>query len=344
MRSLTSEVASFMCSNRLLHRTNQGGVSMRLRQLHIKNFRCCRDVFLEIGDIHALVGANNSGKSTVLRALDFLLNPSTKSLNGDSFWGGDTSLEIRVEAVFSDLTTLELEQLRPYIRPDGTFEMARSARMETGDGDQTENPAQGSDKIVIGQQYKGCIPTPMWLRDDEINDANVRAWWNQIDALKQEALVLAVLGATRCPRVASETGCCSVRPGYAGTIQMSDVWIDNPRGYANVLKGTLPLFVLVPAVRDVSDESKGTRTSPFGKLLCAILDSLTGEVKAKIETALVDVAKQMNRTGGDQRAPLITQTENKLKELLNSVFDGCDLSWSLRCSTLEAILVRLSSM
>ena len=71
---------------------------MRLTYLRIQNFRACKDITLEIGGMHALVGANNAGKSSMLRALDFLFNPSTKSLNEESFWNKDNSLEIRVEA------------------------------------------------------------------------------------------------------------------------------------------------------------------------------------------------------------------------------------------------------
>ncbi len=43
----------------------------------------------------------------VLRALDFLFNPSTKLMNEESFWNKDTNLEIRVEAIFSNLTNKE---------------------------------------------------------------------------------------------------------------------------------------------------------------------------------------------------------------------------------------------
>ncbi|MEI7902693.1 MAG: AAA family ATPase [bacterium] len=76
---------------------------MRLAHLRIRNFRSCKDVTLDIGGMHALADANNAGKSTVLRALDFLFSPSAKSLNEESFWNKDTSLEIRVEGVFSFL-------------------------------------------------------------------------------------------------------------------------------------------------------------------------------------------------------------------------------------------------
>jgi len=58
---------------------------MKLTNVRIQNFRSCRDVSIEVGGMHALVGANNAGKSSILRALDFLFNPSTKSLNAESF-------------------------------------------------------------------------------------------------------------------------------------------------------------------------------------------------------------------------------------------------------------------
>lgn len=37
---------------------------MNLRWVHIKNFRSCQDVEIRFGSMHALVGANNAGKST----------------------------------------------------------------------------------------------------------------------------------------------------------------------------------------------------------------------------------------------------------------------------------------
>jgi predicted ATP-dependent endonuclease of OLD family len=112
--------------------------------------------------MHALVGANNSGKSAVLRALDFLFNPSVRNLNEESFWCKDTTLEIRVEAVFSDLTDEEKEALKGYIKPDGTFHIARSARMGTKSDEDASESDQDIDKITIGLDshkfYVGLTP------------------------------------------------------------------------------------------------------------------------------------------------------------------------------------------
>jgi len=312
---------------------------MRLIQLRIQNFRSCRDVNLEISGLHALVGANNAGKSCVLRALDFLFNPSTKLLNDESFWNKDTSLGIRVEALFSELRESEKETLGGYLKADGTFHMARSAKMGAKNG-QSES-VEGEDKVEIGQHYMRPEPEPEWLQESKINGTKIAEWWTTKDQLVVSGLkfVDSWAGVTKKPSVEEwKEKAKDFLSVYTGKIPMNDTWIDNPRGYANVLKGTLPFFVLVPAVRDVAEESRGTKSSPFGKLLSAILNTVTEEKKSKIDRVLAEVSKQLNRTGGNQRLSLIADTENELKALLNDVFVGCDVEIEFETPTLETLL------
>jgi len=314
---------------------------MKLTKIRILNYRSCKDVTLEIDNMHALVGANNAGKSSVLRSLDFLFNPSVRSLNEESFWNKETGSEIRVEAVFSDLTANEKEALASYLDEDGKFQMARTAKMAAArSGEAEQDSEQGAEKIVIGQQYKKSVPEVKWLWEANINGSSIKEWWKIKDQLTVGGVSFAdFLGGTKAPSVADwkekATGFIAAN---ASKIPMIDAWIDNPKGYANVLKATLPFFVLVPAVRDVTDESKAAKTSPFGKLLYAILDTVTHEKKAKIEGILQEISKQMNRAGGDERLPLIAETEQKLKTFLHDFFKDCDLEIEFQTPTLEVLL------
>ena len=312
---------------------------MKLASLRIQNFRSCREIALEIGGMHALVGANNAGKSTVLRALEFLFNPSTKSLNDESFWNKDTSLEIKVEAIFSELTEDEVEGLSPYLKPDGTFHIARTARYGAKGEDAEGDPDQTEDKIEIAQHYKKPIPEPDWLQESKINGTSVTEWWNIKDTLIVGDVSFGdFLGSTK-PKVGDwKEKAKDFVIANADKIPMQDTWVDNPKGYAGVLKGNLPFFVLVPAVRNVADESKGTKSSPFGKLLYAILNTVTEDKRTKIEGMLGEVAKQMNRSGGDDRLPLIAETEKQLNTLLNDFFIGCDLEIEFETPSLEVLL------
>jgi hypothetical protein len=315
--------------------------AMRLTQLHIQNFKSCKDLTLQIGAIHALVGANNAGKSSVLRALDFLFNPSTKTLSEESFWNMDLSREIRVEAIFESLTDAEKASLAPYLHPDGRFQMARYARMGAKATETEATSEQADDKISIGQQCMKPLPDVPWLQEDCITAKSIGEWWKTKDQLVVAGISFAEAfkGATKAPGVREWTEKAKeFVAANMGILPLKDTWIDNPKGYPNVLKRTLPFFVLVPAVRDVTEEAKGTKSSPFGKLLYAILDAVTQEKKAKIEGMLAEVSKQMNRTGGDERVPLISETERQLNNLLGDLFIGCDLEIEFSTPTLEVLL------
>ncbi|HAK59528.1 MAG TPA: hypothetical protein DCO77_03965 [Nitrospiraceae bacterium] len=313
---------------------------MKLTHIRILNFRSCWEISLELDGMHALVGANNAGKSSVLRALDFLFNPTIKSLNEESFWNKDTGLEIRVEAIFSDLADKEKEVLGSYLKTDGTFHVARSARMGAKSGEADIDLEQGEVKIEIGQHYMKPVPEPEWLRESNINGNNIKDWWQNKDQLTVDGVSFPeFIGGTKEPKVGDwKEKAKDFVTAHAAKIPMQDAWIDNPKGYANVLKGILPFFVLVPAVRDVAEESKGTKSSPFGKLLFAILDTVTQEKRAKIEGILAEIAKQMNRSGGTERVPLIAETEKQLNLLLNDFFVGCDLEIEFQTPTLEVLL------
>ena len=152
--------------------------------------------------MHALVGANNAGKSAVLRALDFLFNPSTKSLNEESFWNKDTSLEIRVEAIFSSLSDKEKEALEAYLKADGTFHMARSARIGGNSAELESDSERDEDKITIGQHYKKPVPEPEWLQESNINGNKIKEWWKDKHQLTVNGVSFAhFLNGAKAPTV-----------------------------------------------------------------------------------------------------------------------------------------------
>lgn len=312
---------------------------MKLKRVLIKNYRSCKDVPIEIGPIQALVGANNAGKSSIIRALDFLFNPSTTKVDKETFWNGDVELEIWVEALFDELSDAEKEneKLIPYLRPDNTFHIARSASWKIEETDE-EVGTPDDGKPVISQQFCKPMPKYEWLQEGQINGKNITEWWKKKDNLRVNSAYFSdYVGKTKPSVTIWKDKAKEFAEKHLTDDDFAEAWNDNPQGYANVLKGTLPHFIFVPAVRDVTDEAKVTKTNPFGKLLYAVLESVTADQRIELETTLEGLQKRLNRIGGEERLVSIVETEKKLNDVLKE-YMSCDLEIEFQSPSVETLL------
>jgi putative ATP-dependent endonuclease of OLD family len=311
---------------------------MKIKWVHIKNFRSCKDVRIECGPMHALVGANNAGKSSILRAFDFLFNPSITKVDEEIFWNNDTSLEIRIEALFDNLTEEEKEKLEGYLQSDGTFHMARSAKMGIPTEEAGEPDATDQGKILISQHFCKNMPKIEWLCQSKINGKAIDEWWKNKEKLLVNGNSFAAFVGDTKPNVTTwKAKAEEFASNFLEGDDYENVWADNPRGYAGVLKGTLPHFILVRAVRDVTDEAKVTKSNPLGRLLYAIIEGVTEAQRGSIDQALKDMSRMLNREGGAERLPGIIETEDRLNTILKEYMD-CELEIEFQPPTLEVIL------
>jgi len=74
-----------------------------IESVHVKGYRSILDENLVCDSLTVLVGANGTGKSTFLKAIDLFYNPSP-GLDAEDFYNGDTSIEINVAITFKDLS------------------------------------------------------------------------------------------------------------------------------------------------------------------------------------------------------------------------------------------------
>lgn len=310
---------------------------MKLKWIRIQNFRSCRDVTIHVDSMHALVGANNAGKSTILRALDFFFNPSTRQLGEETFWNKDTSLKIRVEGLFTDLRPHEKDTLTAYLRPEGTFHVAREASFAGKDAESGEDDSE--DKIKITPQYNKPLPQLHWLRDSEINAEAIKKWMQEKENLAVKGQSFAEFLGTDKPAVKLwKEKAAEFAARYLQPDDYADGWVDNPKGYANVLKHNLPFFVLIPAVRDITDESKVSKNNPFGRLVYAVMNTVTQEKRDELDKVLNAVARQLNREGGDERLVGVRDIETKLNTAIKKIFAECDVELEFQTPTFEVLM------
>jgi predicted ATPase len=95
---------------------------MKLSKIRIENFRCFEDETVPLNEYTCLVGANGSGKSTVLTALRVFFGDSPGAtgefakLQRDDFHNRNTSREISVTLTFSELEPEAEEEFKHYAR------------------------------------------------------------------------------------------------------------------------------------------------------------------------------------------------------------------------------------
>jgi len=123
---------------------------------------------------------------------------------------------------------------------------------------------------------------------------------------------------------------------FASKIPMVQIMIENPKGYPGVLKGALPEFIYIPAVRDILEEAKVAKTNPFGKLINSVLEKISQEKKDHISAKLKEIEALLNRSGGDTRIDEITKIEGFLNNFMNEVME-CDIEIELGMPQLREV-------
>ncbi|OEV14124.1 ATP-dependent nuclease [Streptomyces nanshensis] len=106
---------------------------MRIKRVHVKNFRCLHDVHIFFEEITSFIGPTGVGKSTVLRALDWFFNgEKSVSLSSDDVHSASESERISVEVEFDRLTDHDRTALGRYA-PDGVESVSIWRTWENGD-------------------------------------------------------------------------------------------------------------------------------------------------------------------------------------------------------------------
>jgi len=90
---------------------------MKITKIAIKNFRSIQDIEISLNDYNAFVGANGSGKSSVLYALEWFMTGGVLDRNDvHRINEGDTEKTVSVTVTFDDLSTHDRIRLEKYGR------------------------------------------------------------------------------------------------------------------------------------------------------------------------------------------------------------------------------------
>jgi len=298
---------------------------MKIRQVQIKNYRSLKDITIYPENILALVGRNNAGKSNIIKALELFFESSTRLVDEDCYYNHNSKEKIEIIITFKQLSPWEKQALISWMRDDDTFIVKKEIICNT----------DGSINIVPFAIKK--VPDIEWLREDKITGEAIKGWWSNRAELKIGDLDFGAKLGTSRPNVGQWKELAeNFLESHSEEIPLIEQYIENPKGYPGVLKGALPEFIYIPAVRDVLEEAKVEKTNPFGQLINSVLGKIPEDKKSVISKQLKDVEKYLNRSDEKTRFPEIKQIETKLNDLMSELME-CDIEINLTVPKLADI-------
>ncbi len=337
---------------------------MRIQEVRIKNFRSLKDLVIKLDNYTSFVGANGTGKSAVLTALNYFFgDPSVAPLEAEDFHKKDTSSQIEITVVFVDLSREEAEEFKDYYRQDKLIITAQSI---SDPASQKFNLIQYGSRLAMSDFRNFFGAEASGAKVSDLKDI-YKGLKDQHPELPSASTKDAMITSLREHEINHPEQCSEIpsRDQFYGVAQSGKL-----NRYLQ--------WVYIPAVKDASDEQRETRGGALGKLLSRTVnakvhfDTKIKEIQdsarekydailAENQSALDDVSKGLKKRLGEwahpgvnlkiewasdtQKAVQIAQPFAQLK-IGEEDFEGqvSRLGHGLQRSYLIALLQELASM
>ncbi|NOQ21357.1 MAG: AAA family ATPase [Candidatus Aegiribacteria sp.] len=273
---------------------------MKLTHIKIENFRSIDELECDLFDLTSLIGPNNSGKSSILRAIEHYLNLSKPS--ADDWPKGREDQQIVITGLFEDIQDWE----RSVPGVSGIIQ---------------DNMIQ----LRVTHAHHGAKP----LYEAYIQQEDIPGWANAFTKIGKELKqMVEEYGITKAAdwKVGAnqEKFKQHLRDNHPDMITTLDAnWTSDNISIDAALKQAIPQAEIIPAVRDASDDAKPQTTTTFGKLLNAIVlpaIQTTDEYTA-LRTAVTNLSKKIRGAETYTQPEKIEQLAEDLSKRIADVID-----------------------
>lgn len=268
---------------------------MKIKSLKVRNFKTFDDegIFLTLTGLTTLVGENSTGKSNILEALDLFFNFSSLKVSKESFHHDENTREISIEIRFGILSDSEKKKFKIHLDEKEELEIKQIIKLSTGE-DLEDDSTQKYEESKHGTKWETELD---WARlnPKPPTKTNIKIWWKKdlkIAGFDFKSLFEAQNGDPD-PEV-YQTKLEQLWDEHFDIIPKEKKTGDEKvLGWKNKLKGNLPKYFYVPAIRDVSDELKVLKTNPFGEIIGWLTQNISVEIEKDFKKRTGNIFKDV---------------------------------------------------
>jgi len=303
---------------------------MKLTHLQVSNYRGLRELSIPLSSFVCITGENNSGKSSVLQSLSLFLSGSTLKLS-DYF---EPASEVIIALTLSEITAKDLELLAEEHR-------GRIAELIVDGGLALVRIYRTDGKSDLG--YYGLVPTEP--RFTAINVASLVAG-KKGGELQQVVLAMfpELDGQVSASTTQAQAKELIQKLGDGLPVEDKETrFVALPTGLDKSILPMLPERIYIPAVKDLSDDTKTAETSSFGKILAIVMKTIE-PLLAEEQDLFEKLSKKLTRVNGegggvqDDRLEEIKNIERTIQSYVRESFANVSVEIEIPPPELKSVL------
>jgi len=306
---------------------------MKIENISIQNFKTfgLEKIEFSFNDMTALIGENSVGKSNVLEALDLFFNFTKTKISTKSYHHNDYSKPIVITIKFKNLNTDELTTFKTHLDKHNDLKITQYIEAFSKEEEVELKDASIEDIDFIESKHgTKQIPTEeyQWtIADKNPTKGNLKNWWKA--DLKVGDFDFKTLFESEEEPTQEEfrEKLIQLNEEHYDKIPKEQITGDEKvLGWKSKLKANLPKFFYIPAIKNLSEDLKVTKTSALGELINWLSSSVSTEIKQEFKTKTDALVKELiekidTTEKGESKIQIINKALND-----NIGFDiGCSL-------------------
>jgi putative ATP-dependent endonuclease of OLD family len=271
---------------------------MKILSLKIQNFKTFgpEGISLSMTDLCALIGENNTGKSNILEALDLFFNFSQTKMSKRCFHHDDLSQEIIIEINFGSLSEEERKKFNIHLdEKKETLTITQKINLNLEEEQNIESVNEEDYKFEESKHGTKWETTLEWakLGEKPPTKKDISKYW-------KEPLTIGDLNF-KClfnennepsPQVYQEKLELFWEKNFDSIPKQKEIGDEKVLGWKNKLKGNLPKFFYVPAIKHVDEDLRVQKTNPFGEMISWLTQNISNEVKKDFEAKTKTIVEE----------------------------------------------------